>query len=158
MKNLPRYKECFVCGKNNPIGLNITFKTDGKIVFVNLKLKKEYCGFKNRVHGGILSTIIDEAMGWACSVKTKRLYYTIELNIKFKKAALPNEQLIVEAEFIKEKHSICASKGIIKNAKSDILIIASGKYYPIEESEEKSIFAMLHHEPEDNKPVTKEDL
>ena len=158
MRNLPRYKKCFVCGKENPIGLNVTFKTDEEKVYTFLLFKEEYAGYENRVHGGIVSGLLDEAMGWACTVKTKRMYFTVELSVKFKKPVKPNTNITVEAWYTEEKHGICTASGALKDKNGDILALAKGKYYPIDPNYQKIILSQLHHEPEDGLPVTYKDL
>ncbi len=158
MRNLPRYKKCFICGKENPIGLNITFKTDDDKVYASFKPDERYMGYKDTLHGGIAASLLDETMGWACSVKTKKLYYTIELTIKYKKHIKVNAELFVEAYMIKDKHSIAYAKAHLKDKDGNILAASEGKYFPIDEESENDIFSMLHHEPEDSKPVTKDDI
>ncbi|WP_022670984.1 PaaI family thioesterase [Hippea alviniae] len=158
MRNLPRYKDCFVCGKDNPAGLNITFKTDDKKVFVRTKLKKIHEGYKGRVHGGVAAALLDEAMGWSCTVITKRLYFTIELTVKYKKPISSEEELFVEAVMIKEKHNICFATATLKDKNNTVLAEAEGKYYPIPEDEENSVIKMLHHEPEDKRAVSRDDF
>ncbi len=158
MKNLPKYKRCFICGKENPIGLNLTFQTDKDKVFVKFTLNEKYIGYKDRIHGGIAASVLDEIMGWACSVKTKRLYYTVELRIRYKMPIKPNIELFAEAYAKEFKKFIGYAKAVLKDDKGNVLALAEGKYFPIDEESEKEIFGMLHHEPEDGKPVTKNDI
>jgi len=158
MKILPRYKHCFVCGKENPIGVNLHFETDGEYVYAKTSLNKNYIGYENRVHGGIIAGLIDEAMGWACTVKEKKLYYTIELDVKYKKPVHPNEMVFIKAQMNDIKHNVAMASGILKDEAGTILVSAKGKYMPINKNEEDAVLAMLHHDPEDNKVVTREDL
>ena len=53
---------CFVCGKKNPIGLKLDFSFDGKTITTEFVPQKEHQGYFNIVHGGIISTLLDEAM------------------------------------------------------------------------------------------------
>ncbi len=158
MKNLPRYKKCFICGKENPYGLNITFKTDGESVFATVRFKEHHIGFENRVHGGIISAILDEAMGWACTVKTKRMYFTIELTVRFKKAVEPLKEYLVVASHTGKKHGICSAKGELKEKNGKVVASAQGSYYPLTQDYQKRILTQLHHEPEDGLPVEEKDL
>ncbi|WP_025270641.1 PaaI family thioesterase [Hippea sp. KM1] len=158
MRNLPRYKKCFICGKENPIGLNITFKTDNERVYATIKLGSNYIGYQDRIHGGIAASILDEAMGWACSIKTKRLFFTAELKVKYKKPIPPDTSLTVEAEYTTTKHNLHFARGILKNNKGDVLVVSEGKYVSVKPEEEGEILKLLHHEPEDNKPVSLDDI
>lgn len=158
MRNLPRYRKCFICGKDNSCGLNVTFKTNEEEVYAFVEFKDQHVGFKDRIHGGVISGLLDEVMGWACTIKTKRMYFTIGLNVKFRKPVRPYENFIAEAIYIGEKHGICTSKGILRDENGNILAEALGKYYPLTYEDQQEILKMLHREPEDNLPITEKDL
>ena len=158
MRNLPRYRNCFVCGKDNPAGLNITFKTDGKSVFAKTRFKKFHEGYEGRTHGGIVAALLDEAMGWSCTIVTKRLYFTIELTVKYKKPIPSEEELTATAKLSKIKHNICFATATLKDKFGTILATAEGRYYPVSEDEEEKVIKLLHHEPEDKKPVSRDDF
>ncbi|AEA33189.1 PaaI family thioesterase [Hippea maritima] len=158
MRNLPRYKKCFICGKENPTGLNLTFKTDNKKVYAKVKLNTNYIGYQDRIHGGIAASILDEAMGWACSVITKKLFFTAELKVKYKKPIPPNIELSVEAEYTTTKHNIHFAKGTLKDKNGTVLVIGEGKYVSISQKEEEEILKLMHHEPENGNPVTIDDI
>ncbi len=58
---------CFVCDDRNPHGLRIPFFHDDQAgtVFADLTLGEGFSGPPALVHGGLLMTLCDEAMGWA---------------------------------------------------------------------------------------------
>ena len=56
---------CFGCGDDNPIGLHLRFAADGDGVKASFVPGPEHQGFGDVVHGGIISTVLDEAMAWA---------------------------------------------------------------------------------------------
>ena len=56
---------CFGCGDQNPIGLHLRFEASADGVAALFTPGAEHQGFENVVHGGIVSTILDEAMAWA---------------------------------------------------------------------------------------------
>ena len=132
MKKLPHTHSCFVCGESNAIGLNLRFETDGKIVQTRFTPRTEHIGFKGVVHGGILSTVLDEIMVWACVVQTKRFGYCAELNVRFLNPARPNEELIATAELaVNRRDKIYEAKAELKNPAGQIVASATGKYFPI---------------------------
>ncbi len=65
----PHIKEpknhCFGCGKDNPEGMRLKFYTDdvARKVLCKFKLSRRYQGPPGHAHGGIIATILDEAMG-----------------------------------------------------------------------------------------------
>src|SRR2546430_16646152 len=64
MLKLPHTKSCFVCGLNNPLGLKLDFETDGQNVRARFVPRTEHVGFRETVHGGLISTVLGEAMVW----------------------------------------------------------------------------------------------
>jgi len=132
MKTLPHTHSCFVCGESNAIGLNLRFHTDGKVVETRFTPRAEHIGFKGVIHGGILSTLLDEIMVWACVVQTKRFGYCAELNVRFIHPARPGEELIATAELtLNRRDKIYEAKAEMKNPAGQLVASATGKYLPI---------------------------
>ncbi|MCE5198507.1 MAG: PaaI family thioesterase [Armatimonadota bacterium] len=53
---------CFVCGKNNPIGLKLDFAVEGDEYVTYFTPQVEHQGWVGITHGGIVSTVLDEVM------------------------------------------------------------------------------------------------
>ena len=116
---------CFVCGENNPNGLRLSFEIDKekqtlKTTFV---ASPTFQGWDGIVHGGILSTLLDEAMA--------KLVYelgyqavTASIEIKFKKPAPILEPLLVFGEVTEVSKRLIRAKAHI--AKKDGTILAVG--------------------------------
>ena len=60
---------CFGCGRQNPIGLKLTFYEDGEQVWAPWTPRHEHQGYEGIVHGGLITTVLDEVMGWAIYVR-----------------------------------------------------------------------------------------
>jgi acyl-coenzyme A thioesterase PaaI-like protein len=58
-------KYCFACGPLNPIGLRMEVSYRENKAICRLVLKREFQGWKNIVHGGVVATILDEIMAHA---------------------------------------------------------------------------------------------
>jgi uncharacterized protein (TIGR00369 family) len=56
---------CFACGKDNPQGMRLKFFIDeeARQAICKFKLTRRYTGPPGHAHGGIIATILDEAMG-----------------------------------------------------------------------------------------------
>src|ERR1700733_12861830 len=118
MRELPHTSSCFVCGESNASGLKIRFETDGNIVRTKFRPKPEHIGFKQTIHGGIIATVLDEIMVWACSVQTKRFAYCAELNVRFLSPLRPGEEVLASAELVaNRRNKIFEAKGEVRNAK-----------------------------------------
>ncbi|MCU1284435.1 MAG: thioesterase superfamily [Acidobacteriales bacterium] len=54
---------CFGCGNDNPEGMKLKFHFEGNQAVCDFQLSKKYQGPPGHAHGGIIATILDEAMG-----------------------------------------------------------------------------------------------
>jgi len=132
MQTLPHTRSCFVCGESNPAGLRLRFETDGRIVQTRFRPRAELIGFKGVVHGGLIATVLDEIMVWACAVQTRQFAFCAELNVRFLSALSPGEEVIVTGEMTaNRKDRIFEAKATARNARGATLAEATGKYLPI---------------------------
>jgi len=147
MKALPRYRACFVCGRDNPCGLKGVFRTDGKKVYYDFVPGEHHVGYKNRVHGGVISAALDEAMGWAVYVATGgEMFYTWEIQVRFLRPVSPGMKLTVEAEFGEAERAYYTARGKLVDKDGTVFARARGKYVTIPESEVKEVLTYLDGE------------
>ena len=95
---------CFACGPANPHGLHMTFRTDGEMVFSRLTVPAHLSGWNNMVHGGVISTILDEVMSWAAIHLLRSIIVTRTMHVEFLKPVFVGQQLRAEAR-VTEKRS-----------------------------------------------------
>lgn len=116
---------CFACGKNNPNGLRLSFEVDKEkqTVKTTFVASPVFQGWDGIVHGGILSTLLDEAM--ATLVYELGLHaITATMEIKFKKPAPILEPLLVHGEVTEVSRRLIRARAHI--AKDDGTILAVG--------------------------------
>jgi uncharacterized protein (TIGR00369 family) len=136
MRKLPHTHSCFVCGESNPAGLNLRFETDGRVVRARFTPRVEHVGFKQVVHGGIIATVLDEIMVWACAVPTKQFAYCVELNVRFVKPARPGGEAIVSGELVENRRNkIFEARAELRDGAGELLASATGKYLPMKNVE-----------------------
>jgi len=136
MKELPHTHSCFVCGDSNSLGLNLRFETDGHVVTSRFTPRPEHIGFKQVVHGGIIATLLDEIMVWACLAQTKRFAYCAEMTVRFLNPLRPGEETIATGELATNRRDkIFEAKADLKDANGKILATATGKYLPVKAAE-----------------------
>ena len=91
---------CFGCGRKNPCGLKLRFEWDGKRVTAEFTPTELHQGWEGIIHGGIITTMLDEAMGYAT-------YYegimgvTGAMQLRFRHPASIGQPLIVTASMSK---------------------------------------------------------
>ena len=120
---------CFGCGANNSHGLKMKFSTDGERVYSFMRAPDFMTGWDQTVHGGILSTMLDEVMGWGVVYLLKKIGMTKSITVKFNKAVYASERLTVVGG-IQEQRSDRESlmQGAIFNEKDTLCVEATGQF------------------------------
>ena len=76
---------CFVCGQDNPRGLRVRYEPAGTGgVTAEWTPDAVWEGFQGIIHGGVVSTVLDEAMSKAV-VATGSEALTAELRVRFRR-------------------------------------------------------------------------
>ncbi len=99
-------KYCFVCGDQNEIGLHadITVGQDNT-AYAKLKIPKHFQGWHDIVHGGIISTLLDEVSVYACrNISHKGV--TAEINVRFRKPVPTETEIELRSKVIDIKRKI----------------------------------------------------
>ncbi len=91
---------CFGCSPSNPIGLKLRFRHAERGCVTRCSIPDILCGFDGLVHGGILSTILDETAAWALFAHLGRFAVTRELTTRFIKPVATNMEIIVEGRVV----------------------------------------------------------
>jgi len=94
---------CFGCSPTNPSGLQMKFYTNDSSVFSEIMVPKHLCGWNNLIHGGVLSTILDEIMSWAAIYLLKRITLTKSMTIDFLKPVTIEQALRAEGKLVEFK-------------------------------------------------------
>ncbi|HWX19993.1 MAG TPA: PaaI family thioesterase [Candidatus Binatia bacterium] len=142
MKELPHTRSCFVCGESNPVGLKLRFETDGRRVRTRFMPGSEHIGFKQTVHGGLIATLLDEIMVWACAVQTKQFAFCAELNLRFVSPLRPNQKAIATGDLTANRRGrIFEAKAELRDERGALLASATGKYLPIKGAEAREMAA-----------------
>lgn len=89
---------CFVCSEGHPHGLGLRFHhtADGVVCFCTVPAS--FCGFDGMVHGGIISTLMDETAAYALFARHGKLGVTREMSTRFLKPVPVGAELRVEGK------------------------------------------------------------
>jgi len=118
---------CYVCGKKNPEGLAVDFSIDREQKSITAKFTplKKHQGYEGIVHGGILSSLLDEAMvKLAFSLGIPAV--TAEMIVKFKSPAAPGEELRVSGRITEESRKLVQAFAVVERGPT-VIAEATGK-------------------------------
>jgi|TARA_B100001971_G_C18153299_1_gene517083 uncharacterized protein (TIGR00369 family) len=115
---------CFACGKKNDIGLKLDSKIEGGVFTAVFVPKKEHQGYENIIHGGIISTLLDEAMvNLAFRIGLNAV--TAHFEVDFKKPAFVGEKLVIKGEILEKGERKVHARSEVR--KEDGMLVAEAK-------------------------------
>jgi len=125
---------CFACGRHNPIGLKLNFEWQGERYVTRFLPKPEHQGYAGIVHGGILSTLLDEAMARLAYVKGYDAV-TAEMALSFRKPVYVGEQLTISGWINSKRGRILLCSAEARNEQNELVATAKGKLFVVGEAD-----------------------
>ena len=117
---------CLCCGEKNPVGLKMKFHyVDNKIVSEAV-IPKEFQGFADVVHGGVLGTILDEVMVNLYWLKGEKAV-TVEYQVRLKAPCPVNRKVLFSAWKVETKRNIHFTKAEARLEDGMVVAEASAK-------------------------------
>lgn len=115
---------CFVCGPNNPIGLKLTFREENDTYITEFTPKPEHQGYDGVLHGGLVSTVLDEVMARYLYAKGMHAV-TAKLEVRFRQPTPIGQPLTASARIVGQRGKMYEVAGTICLA--DGTVTAQGK-------------------------------
>jgi uncharacterized protein (TIGR00369 family) len=107
--------QCFVCGSANPAGMRATFTIDAEahVASASMILREEFQGWAGIVHGGILSTLLDEVCMHAARTTGDQMV-TAEITVRFKKPVPVGSEILLTGRVVGFQKRIVLTIGRIE--------------------------------------------
>jgi len=122
---------CFACSEQNPIGLHLKFSLLKDEAVANFTAREEHQGYPGVMHGGLIATLLDEAMAqWLTLNQIKAV--TAEMTVKFKKPVPILVPLTIKGKLIYKKRKIYEMESYLLDAQGQILAFAVAKFWQME--------------------------
>jgi len=124
---------CFGCGGANAAGMKLEFEanTETGRVTGRFKIGKDFQGGMGMLHGGIIATLMDEAMGKVCRLSDVRAV-TAELSVRYLKPIQVEQEIVVEAFQVKRDGRNLYHEGEIRNSEGTVLARGTGRFVVID--------------------------
>ncbi len=122
---------CFACGKQNPVGLKLVFSfADGRVK-TSARLPSFCEGPVGFAHGGIVSTLLDEAMAQVIQ-RTLGTPSMAELKVRMKEGVPLEKDIQVEAWIDKQKGKGIFARSQVLSSEGTLLAQGEGKFILVE--------------------------
>jgi acyl-coenzyme A thioesterase PaaI-like protein len=127
MKLIKRYSNCFVCGDKNRCGLKVDFFDREGVAEAEYKASSDFEGYKDILHGGIISALLDEVMIKSILARNI-LSVTASIEVKFKQPIRIGDKLLLEGKIVGDKGKIITTEGKVLKEDNTVAALAFGKY------------------------------
>ncbi len=97
--------DCFVCGRNNPKGLYMSFFDNGVDEVISYYTVEEaFQSYPGVVHGGIITSMLDEVVARVSFIgDPHKFMMSVKLEVKFRKPVPVGEPLVIKGRIVKLK-------------------------------------------------------
>jgi uncharacterized protein (TIGR00369 family) len=118
---------CFACGGENPIGMHLHIELGEGSAQATWQPGPDFVGWEDKVHGGLLATLLDEVMAWAPS-SYDSWAVTAEMNIRYRSPANPGELLSARGWVTQRRRRIYHVRGEVTGADGRLIAEAEGRF------------------------------
>lgn len=138
MKKQPNSYHCIICGVRNEGGVHVhyyeTTGPDGTPeVLARFTGRPHHQGYPNRMHGGIITGILDETIGRAINIgvgedETQAWGVTVELEVKFHRPVPLNVELTARGRITSNTRRLFSGTGELYLPDGRVAASCSGKF------------------------------
>lgn len=117
---------CFACGPKNDYGLRLDIRPNAEGVEFLFTPPARFQGWDGIVHGGIVSTLLDELIAWACSDRGFEAV-TGELAVRFRKPLPVGRPVRGVGRIVREKGRLLVGESRLLDEAGEVIAEAAGK-------------------------------
>ena len=124
---------CFGCGPANPGGLKLKFilSSGGDSYLCEFELSAQFGGPPGHAHGGIIATILDEAMGKANKLRSK-VALTRRIEVDYLRPVPLGQPLVAEGRISRVRGRALYNRAELRDAQGVVLARSRGKFLTID--------------------------
>jgi acyl-coenzyme A thioesterase PaaI-like protein len=154
LTRFPIYPGCPVCGDPavNPASLAVRWEWDNvrRLVLGSFTPGNRHAGYAGRMHGGLLATLLDECLAWACAVDMRSYCTTGDLRVRFKRSAHLDERLEISGSVDGQRWGrYIKARGEVRSASGDMVATASASFAALPREEALAMRKVLCFQPGD---------
>ena len=115
---------CFACGTLNTHGLQLELHAADDRCWTELVLADRFQGWEGIAHGGIVTTILDEVMGWAL-IDHDLWGVTARMSVEFKRPVPIGRPIRAEGRVVSARRRLVEAEGVITDREDGTLLARS---------------------------------
>lgn len=131
---LPGSPGCFICDNNgsNPraLALRLQYDEETRTVRIPCRPDETWCGYSNVIHGGLVATVMDEAMAWAVKLHSGEWAFTADYRVRYKKAVEPGQEYTATATVVEDAGRTLTAEACFLDSRGQLMAKASATFLP----------------------------
>ena len=145
----PTY-HCYGCDPNNEPGLKMEFFEDGDDIVCHWHPRIEFESWRNTLHGGIQSALIDEIASWVVFRKFQTSGVTSRLEVQYKKpVALNQDHITLRARVVRQRRQVIDIEVELFNAEGELCSQGLCIYFLMPKERARDVFGFMEFKTED---------
>lgn len=104
------------------------------------------------MHGGVVSALLDEVMGWATVREGGRFSYTGELRVRFRSPVPAGEEIVVRGRVVRHTRRLDFTEAEVRDGDDRLLASADGKFVLLDADASRAVAATLIYTPDAWRP------
>jgi len=149
------------CGHSNQLGANVTWQRFDHHVEGEFLGQHHHVSYQGVIHGGMITALLDESIGWAVSIRHKKMCVTGGINVQFKKPIAPGQKVLIKGfadETAGESSKYFSGRGEIIDGLGNVYALAQGKFFPLSDGQMNEVVKTMVHRYEPDREVRLTDL
>jgi len=140
---------CFACGDRNEHGLHMRFALDpdsedgSGAIISRYQPRVADQGFPGVLHGGVVVTLMDEAMAWAMWARSQALGVTAKMETRYRRPVPADMMLFVRAVVTRERGRRLEVAATVSDADGAVLAESDALFLRLPPEEEARVAAAL---------------
>lgn len=123
---------CFVCGTDNPIGLRVKFELKDGVCRGIFTPGEHHGGFDHVTHGGIIYSVLDDAMANWLFLQGAR-GYTARAEVRYRTRLDVGSPMVAECRLKKRKGRLVVLEAIGLQAADDMVVAQAEASFIVDE-------------------------
>jgi acyl-coenzyme A thioesterase PaaI-like protein len=122
------YQRCFACGQQNPYGLKMVFRFEDETIVSDFLPREEHQGFPGVIHGGIIATVLDEALNRTSMLSNAPTWtLTGRLEVRYRRYVPYGPLLRVRAQLAQRRGRMVQAHGKLTLATDEKVVFAEAQ-------------------------------
>ena len=127
---LPWSRSCFVCGEENERGMRARSYIAGDWIELPFTAPPSFAGWRTVIHGGLVATLLDEAMGWAARVQGLWTM-TARMQVRFRQPVPLSRRLRITGRVTNRRQRLVEVRAELRDDAGTLLAEGEGSLFRV---------------------------